>query len=256
MSSHTPDLQPPQITKSKQHKDGLNLVNVRDVEFQSLKPEMVGKRFKNMKVSSPLVYLANRQTNKEQLMCECLDCGRLELVLISMLYAPQWAGCSDCAAPQWLVRRCNAQKARCTDPLHPSYRDYGGRGIRFMFSSPRLAAQWIKKNIGIPEKISINIHLDRINNNGHYEPGNLRWSTRQENNSHTRRSKYVERFHLFRLNYPEIKYADKTLRNLMGYGLSDQQIIERFHLPSDKPKGVYGTYSTAVPEIALLAKAS
>ena len=110
------------------------------------------------------------------------------------------------------------------------------------------------KHLGLPEKISINIHLDRINNNGHYEAGNLRWSTRQENNSHTRRSKYVERFHLFRETYPEIRYSDKTLRNLMGYGLTDAQIIERFQRPSDKPKGMYGTFSIADQEIVSLAR--
>src|SRR5262249_34930465 len=33
--------------------------------------------------------------------------------------------------------------------------------------------------------------LDRINNNGHYEPGNVRWATRQEQGRNTRRSLFL-----------------------------------------------------------------
>lgn len=254
MSLLMQDSRQQKITKLKQPVDGAHLESAPDWGFKLSPQEMVNRQFKNMKVVSKEVYLANRKTNRHQLKCQCQACGQTELVLLSMLFAPQWAGCTSCAAPQWLVRRCKAQQARCTNPLHASYQNYGARGIQFNFQNPRVAAQWVKENLGLPEKISINIHLDRINNNGHYEAGNLRWSTRQENNSHTRRSKYVERFHLFRETYPEIRYSDKTLRNLMGYGLTDAQIIERFQRPSDKPKGMYGTFSIADQEIVSLAR--
>jgi hypothetical protein len=49
--------------------------------------------------------------------------------------------------------------------------------------------------------------------------------------------------------YPEVKYADATLKRLM-YHFTDAEIADRFfNLPSCKPKGVYGTFSTPDPSI-------
>ena len=62
-------------------------------------------------------------------------------------------------------------KSRCTDARHPRYLDWGGRGIKFNFANLRAFI----KCVGIPtETFQI---LDRIDNNGHYEEGNLRWTT-------------------------------------------------------------------------------
>lgn len=62
-------------------------------------------------------------------------------------------------------------KSRCSDKRHPRYLDWGGRGIKFKFANLR---QFINC-IGIPENTTD--ILDRINNAGHYEIGNVRWTT-------------------------------------------------------------------------------
>jgi hypothetical protein len=67
----------------------------------------------------------------------------------------------------------NARK-RCEDPDHISYRNYGGRGIRFLFEK---FEQWRDALGSHPGK---GFTVDRINNAGHYEPGNVRWATRSE----------------------------------------------------------------------------
>ena len=41
---------------------------------------------------------------------------------------------------------------------------------------------------------------------------------------------------------------------MIARGLTDEQIVERFHRPSRKPKGVYGTFSTLDPEIVSLCQ--
>ena len=72
---------------------------------------------------------------------------------------------------------------RCTRPTHPCYHRYGGRGIK-------VCKQWLDfrnflADMGVkPEKTSI----DRINNEGHYEPGNCRWTTQIEQCNNTRRT--------------------------------------------------------------------
>ena len=68
-------------------------------------------------------------------------------------------------------------KYRCTNPRCPSFKDYGGRGIEFRFTSFK---QFFALLGPRPEGMS----LDRIENDGHYEPGNVRWATpsQQQNN--------------------------------------------------------------------------
>lgn len=72
-----------------------------------------------------------------------------------------------------------AAKRRCEKPSEPSYPRYGGRGIKFLFTS---IEQFVNELGSRPDGKS----LDRINNNGHYEPGNVRWATRSEQNTNRR----------------------------------------------------------------------
>lgn len=69
-------------------------------------------------------------------------------------------------------------KYRCYNPDAPHYADYGGRGIR-------MADEWIDDyarfaaDVGQPPTPQHT--LDRYpNNDGNYEPGNVRWATRWE----------------------------------------------------------------------------
>jgi hypothetical protein len=77
---------------------------------------------------------------------------------------------------------------RCTDPKHPSYANYGGRGITVCdrWRDPWAFAEDIEREIGPrPEGVSesgrVLYSLDRWpDNDGNYEPGNVRWSTMSE----------------------------------------------------------------------------
>ena len=91
------------------------------------------------------------------------------------------------------------------------------------------------------------VEIDRINNDGHYEPGNLRWAHPVENQNNTRCAKGRERFLAFRKNFPHVRYADSTLTRLILQGFSDEEIVERWNTPSHKPKGKYGTSSMQGP---------
>lgn len=71
--------------------------------------------------------------------------------------------------------------ARCRDPHCERWERYGGRGIRvYPLWRDDYAAfrSWILTELG--ERPTPNHSLDRIDNDGHYEPGNLRWSTKRE----------------------------------------------------------------------------
>ncbi len=70
-------------------------------------------------------------------------------------------------------------KQRCDNPNHARYADWGGRGIRFLFVSfEQFFAELGPRPPGMT--------LDRINNDGNYEPANVKWSTRSEQSRNQR----------------------------------------------------------------------
>ena len=82
-------------------------------------------------------------------------------------------------------------KRRCVNPKATQFKDYGGRGIKFKFGSPTEATLWVLKHLGPrPEGHS----LDRIDNDGHYESGNLRWATKAVQNENRRPRKRIDQF--------------------------------------------------------------
>ena len=75
-------------------------------------------------------------------------------------------------------------KQRCTNSKNAKWKDYGGRGIQFLFKDFRE----FMSDIG--PKPWPGLTLDRIENNGHYEKGNVRWTTQKQqcNNRRPRKS--------------------------------------------------------------------
>jgi hypothetical protein len=73
--------------------------------------------------------------------------------------------------------------ARCNNPNNDQYKDYGGRGIR-------VCERWNNFQTFVADvgKRPRGKTLDRIDNDGHYEPGNCKWSTKKEQSRNSRRN--------------------------------------------------------------------
>lgn len=80
-------------------------------------------------------------------------------------------------------------KSRCLNPNAPGYQNYGGRGIK-MCERWQESYQAFVDDVG--DRPSARHTLDRINNDGDYEPGNVRWATYGEQRRNMRNNVWIE----------------------------------------------------------------
>lgn len=75
---------------------------------------------------------------------------------------------------------------RCNRPNHPNFQNYGGRGVRCLFKS------FNEFELELGPRPSREHSVDRIDVNGHYAPGNVRWATQLEQMANVRHNAWVE----------------------------------------------------------------
>jgi hypothetical protein len=114
---------------------------------------------------------------------------------------------------------------RCTQPRHPSYQDYGARGIK-------VCDRWLDlrnfyADMGHPPE---GLSIERIDNNGNYEPGNCRWATQREQTHNTRRNRVLEfngRKRLLSEWAAEFGMNQATLHGRLKRGLTVQDALTK-----------------------------
>ena len=76
---------------------------------------------------------------------------------------------------------------RCTNPKNTAYRNYGARGITVCARWRNSFEAFLADMGDRPEGKT----LDRINNDGNYEPGNCRWATKKQQCRNSRKNRVV-----------------------------------------------------------------
>lgn len=87
-----------------------------------------------------------------------------------------------------LYRIWRGMRSRCNNPSDAAYKHYGGRGIT-------VCPEWNKsyetfRNWALSHGYSPDLSIDRIDNDGNYEPSNCHWATQSEQNANRRAYKW------------------------------------------------------------------
>ena len=154
--------------------------------------DLTGQRFGNILVLG-LDEAKTKLKSRYCWKCQC-DCGAIVSPYTDSLRSgkTQSCGCTrtkhgfkprskSVGIPEYTAWKNITQ--RCYNPEYPQYEDYGGRGIQ-VCERWRSDFQQFLKDVGY--KPSPKHQIDRIDNNGHYEPNNVRWVLPSKNRRNSR----------------------------------------------------------------------
>lgn len=177
------------------------------MKFQDLTNQKFGR----------LLVLKKYETNDRHTMwtCQC-DCGKIINVYASHLKSGASVSCG-CLSKERISKlnlshgNTNTRlyhiwggiKTRCYNKQSSSYRLYGDKGVI-------VCNEWLGKNgfinfynWSMSNGYSDDLTIDRIDNNGNYEPSNCRWADKKTQSNNTRRTVFLE--------YNGEKYSMKEL---------------------------------------------
>lgn len=190
-------------------------------------------------------------------LCRC-DCGKEAEVIASHLVSGNTSSCG-CLQREVKPTRTHglsgtaeykvwqSMKRRCSNPKESGYHRYGGRGIR-------VCDRWVNSFVNFIQDMGnrpTNLHsIERIDNNGHYDPSNCKWALKSEQANNTRQNRFLE-FQGIRLTLTQ--WADRVglnrdcLRGRLDKGWS---VEEALTTPTMRVKSV----STDPGEIEIIDK--
>ena len=201
--------------------------------------ECKGEKFGRLLVLEDFFKTVKGNKKAHYCICKC-DCGNEKIVSANHLRTGHTLSCG-CLHKEQLSERVSTHKQtgkrlyniylgmkyRCYTKTCKRYNDYGGRGIvicKEWLEDFLSFKKWAEEN-GYNE----NLTIDRIDNNGNYEPSNCRWITKEEQ----QRNKRNNVFYCIdgeRLNVGEIERRYKIdrhkIRKLILEGKTIEQIIK------------------------------
>lgn len=179
----------------------------------------IGDRFGMLVLTAHLGVIGK----ESRVMMKC-DCGIEKMMRLAHIKSGyKSCGCSNHRRPTSIKGLHNKKEhplylswmhmiARCECPTDKAYPSYGGRGIK-------VCERWHDINAFIADmgERPKGMSIDRINNDGNYEPGNCRWATALEQAGNKRRSIRIDGMCLMqKCRQVGIKYSSALYRVKKG----------------------------------------
>lgn len=180
--------------------------------------DLTGEKFGRLTVIKRKGYSKSKKT---QWLCKC-DCGNFKIINGSDLKSNKTRSCGCLRKEKAIIvakstnlkhnmthsrpyRIWSSIKSRCYYKNNIAFKNYGGRGIK-------ICDEW-RNNFekfyewAIENGYKDNLTIDRINNDGDYEPSNCRWISMQKQENNRRNNRIII--------YKSQKYTLAELSNLL-----------------------------------------
>jgi len=183
--------------------------------------DLTGFKYGRLKVLSCYMY---NYGNVNRSTCDCIcDCGNKKTYLTSNIVTGNVKSCG-CFRKEIGERSYthnmsknkgitynvwDGMKSRCFNVKNIGYPDYGGRGITVC---DRWRSNFLYFIEDMGQRPSKKHSIERINNDGDYEPSNCRWATTKEQSRNTRRTVWI--------NYEGVKLCQKDFIEIIGISSS------------------------------------
>lgn len=163
--------------------------------------QYIGKKFRSLIVLEVIKSIPNGKFKATGFKCKC-DCGNEAVVIASMVVIGRIRSCGCMLNKRSPFRKAKhgyahtliyklfgGMKLRCYGKHRESYKHYGGRGII-------ICEEWLNcfvsfYNWAVENGWQKGLEIDRINNDGNYEPSNCRFVTTKENSNNRRTTRVL-----------------------------------------------------------------
>lgn len=181
--------------------------------------------------------------------CRCMS-NRTKTLARGLLYTDPRA--------KILSRRYTAILQRTQNPKCEAYPEYGGRGVQAKFASHVEFVEYCLKEL--PHPTYRDVQIDRIDNNGHYAPGNIRIVPQSVNLRNTRKNKYYmytghrvvlsDLWHLIKTDHPEFALTPRRTAALAALNVPIESILMR---KPHKRWSKKGSMTSSTPDLEIVS---